>query len=71
MRLIYLAIVVGALVTGCAKKAPATAKTTPSNTDSGAATAPAAPAGSESAPAEGGGTRAPVKKGGDPCDGGQ
>jgi len=74
MRLPYLAIVLGLVVgTGCAKKQqaadakkPVPAATTPS--DPQPEMAPAAPAATE-APAPG--SRSPVKKGGDPEDGGQ
>ncbi|HEY6035654.1 MAG TPA: hypothetical protein VIV58_15375 [Kofleriaceae bacterium] len=79
MRLPYLAIVLGLVVgTGCAKKQQADAKkpvpaaTTPSDpqpvTTPAAAPPAPAPAASE-APAPG--SRSPVKKGGDPEDGGQ
>lgn len=73
MRLTYLAIVLGLF--GCAKKQPDAQKpvpaaTTPSDPqpEAGATPPPPAPAASE-APAPG--SRAPVKKGGDPEDGGQ
>lgn len=77
MRLLYLAIVLGLVVgSGCAKKPQADAKkpvpaaTTPSDPQpvTAPAAAPAPPATSE-APAPG--SRSPVKKGGDPEDGGQ
>ncbi|MEO6776691.1 MAG: hypothetical protein ABI467_27365 [Kofleriaceae bacterium] len=81
MRLLTLAIVLGSLaITGCAKKQqaaqakkPVPAATTPSDPQPVAAPAeatPVAPApASEAAPAPG--SRGPVKKGGDPEDGGQ
>jgi hypothetical protein len=75
MRLHYLAIVLGLSTLGaCAKKQPAAQKpvpaaTTPSDPQPEAGAAPApAPAASE-APAPG--SRGPVKKGGDPQDGGE
>ena len=79
MRLHYLAIVLGLSTLGttlgaCAKKTPAAQKpvpaaTTPSDPQPEAGAAPApAPAASE-APAPG--SRGPVKKGGDPQDGGE
>ena len=71
MRLLYLAIVLSALG-ACAKKTPAAQKpvpavTTPSDPQPEAAGA-AAPAAASEAPA---GSRGPVKKGGDPQDGGE
>ncbi|MEO8840116.1 MAG: hypothetical protein ABI591_17855 [Kofleriaceae bacterium] len=79
MRLPYLAIVLGLSTLGaCAKHQPAVQKpvpaaTTPSDPQPEAGAAPAAtpaatPAASE-APAPG--SRGPVKKGGDPQDGGE
>jgi hypothetical protein len=76
MRLHYLAIVLGLSTLGaCAKKPavqqPVPAATTPSDPQpeaAGAAAPAAAPAASE-APAPG--SRGPVKKGGDPQDGGE
>lgn len=76
MRLSYLAIVLGLVVaTGCAKKQqaadakkPVPAATTPSDPQPVAAPA-AEPAPAPAAPAPG--SRSPVKKGGDPEDGGQ
>jgi hypothetical protein len=79
MRLLHLAIVLGLVTfTGCAKKQqaadakkPVPAATTPSDPQPEAVPAAAAapaPAASE-APAPG--SRSPVKKGGDPEDGGQ
>jgi len=75
MRLTYLAIVLAALA-GCAKKQqpeakkPVPASTTPSDPQP---TTEAAPAAAAPAPAEAPapGSRSPVKKGGDPEDGGQ
>jgi hypothetical protein len=79
MRLHHLAIVLALALVGCAKKQqapdakkPVPAATTPSDpqpAEAAPAAAPApAPAASE-APAPG--SRSPVKKGGDPEDGGQ
>jgi len=78
MRLHYLAIVLGlATISSCAKKQqaadakkPVPASTTPSDPQPEATPAAPAPAPAASeAPAPG--SRSPVKKGGDPEDGGQ
>ena len=77
MRLLYLAIVSTSLLfVGCAKKQqaadakkPVPAATTPSDPQPEAAPAAAAAPAASEAPAPG--SRGPVKKGGDPEDGGQ
>lgn len=72
MRLVHLAIALGLITApACAKKqqAAAPAKPTPSNTEP-AATGPDATSAPAPEPTEPG-SRGPVKKGGDPCEGGQ
>jgi len=76
MRLVHLAIALGLVTatTACAKKqAAAPAKPTPSNTEpaatGGSAPAQSTPASDKTSPDSG--SRGPVNKGGDPCEGGQ
>ena len=76
MRFIHLAIVLGlASTSACSKKQAAVpAKPTPSNSDTTGAPAPGGADPSTASPdakSTESGTRGPVKKGGDPCEGGQ
>ncbi|MEO8549812.1 MAG: hypothetical protein ABI678_07555 [Kofleriaceae bacterium] len=79
MRLTHLAIVLGLFgLYGCAKKQPDAQKpvpaaTAPSDPQPQAGSAPPPPVPESAAPTEAApaGSRAPVKKGGDPQDGGQ